>query len=263
MQTNFLARTKLGRMFWRRVLPLSVGCYLRQLKAIGPKPVLLTTAVFAANLGDRRQEYDQHVLDDSGLPDDPIQLLHLWIEEAERSLKVTEPNAMLIATVDAANHFQPSARVVLLKHLDEKGLVFYTNYGSKKAREIESHDRIAATFWWPEMHRSVRVQGRVARVSAEESDHYFSIRPRGSQLGAWASQQSQPIESREALDAQYAAVAEKFRDSEKIPRPDQWGGYRITVESMEFWKGGSSRLHDRILFKMTESGQWAKTRLQP
>jgi pyridoxamine 5'-phosphate oxidase len=196
----------------------------------------------------------------------PLRLFQQWFDEAVRA-QSHEPNAMTLAT--ATPEGIPSARMVLLKGYDlEKGsFVWYTNYDSRKARELDRNPNAALVFWWPELERSVRIEGPVERLSAVESDAYFASRPLGSRLGAWASAQSRPIACREDLEQQAAQVAERFRDGQ-VPRPSNWGGYRLNASRMEFWKGRANRLHDRLLFEREtdrNSGviSWRLTRLQP
>ncbi|GAA4569247.1 pyridoxamine 5'-phosphate oxidase [Micromonospora coerulea] len=172
-----------------------------------------------------------------------------------------EPNAMVVGTADAAG--RPSGRTVLLKGYDPEGFVFYTNYGSRKGAEATANPWVSLVFPWFAMQRQVVVAGRVERVDRAETEAYFASRPRGSQLGAWASTQSRVIPDRAALDAAYEAVAERFADVERIPPPPHWGGLRVRPESVEFWQGRASRLHDRLQFRRTEAGDWVTERLAP
>jgi pyridoxamine 5'-phosphate oxidase len=170
---------------------------------------------------------------------------------------------MCLSTVNAQN--RPASRYVLLKTFNEAdgSFVWFTNYESKKGKDLAQNPNAALVFWWGDMERSVRIEGVVEKVSAEESDTYFAVRPRGAELGAWASHQSQPISSQEALHKGYDDIKEKFKGEETIPRPEFWGGYRLRPDMIEFWKGRSSRLHDRLEFKLNESGAWTSRRLQP
>jgi pyridoxamine 5'-phosphate oxidase len=191
---------------------------------------------------------------------DPFALLKLWLAEAgERELN--DPEAMTLASVDAAG--MPDARVVLCKQADERGLVFYTNAQSAKGRELAAAPKAAALFHWKSLRRQVRLRGAVARIGDSEADAYFASRPRASRIGAWASQQSRPLESRAKLEEAVAAYTEKFGEGE-IPRPPYWGGYRLTPTEIEFWQDVQFRLHDRVLFTRTREGEpWSRERLYP
>ncbi|CAM9134404.1 unnamed protein product [Ectocarpus fasciculatus] len=211
-----------------------------------------------------RQEYsDQHKLDNPGK--DPLDLFRLWFAQAKAG-GVLEPNAMCISTCATD---KPSARFVLLKEFNDNGFVWFTNYESRKAQDLDANPNAALTFWWGPLEMQVRIEGSVHKVSTEESDAYFGKRPRGSQLGAWASQQSQEVSSREAMDRAEQDVAERFKDTEVIPRPLHWGGYRLVPRRIEFWKGRHGRMHDRVVFERKVSrenviGDWeVPKRLQP
>ena len=209
-----------------------------------------------------RKEYSKTGLDEHTLPsDDPYALFQLWFDEA-CAAKVIEPNAMCLST---CKDNRPSARYVLLKGHDERGFVWYTNYTSRKAAELAANPNAALTFWWGDLERSIRIEGSVEQVSAEESDAYFHSRPKGSQLGAWTSNQSSTIDSRETLEAQESAIIAKFEAMSAIHRPPHWGGFRLVPSRVEFWKGRESRLHDRIVFERKSSGdnKWTRSRLQP
>lgn len=189
---------------------------------------------------------------------DPFQQFGIWMQEAVAA-KLPEPTAMTLATADAKG--RPSARTVLLKAFDERGFVFYTNYGSRKARDLAENVAVALLFHWTVLERQVRIEGRAERVSREESDAYFHSRPRGSQLGAWSSRQSEPIANREALEASVREVAARYA-GQSVPLPDFWGGYRVTPSLIEFWQGGAHRLHDRLCYTLSEGG-WRIERLSP
>lgn len=192
---------------------------------------------------------------------DPIARFQEWFAEAQRvdRARLPEPTAFTLATVDAAG--QPSARILLLKGVDARGFVFYTNYESRKARELSASGRAALCFWWPPLERQVRVEGTVARVTPEESDAYFASRPRGSQVGAWASLQSRTLAAPEELDRRVAEFEREFAGRE-VPRPPHWGGWRLTPARIEFWTNQPSRLHVRELYVRDGNG-WRVERLYP
>lgn len=191
---------------------------------------------------------------------DPMREFELWLNEAKAKTGLEFPNSMSLATATASG--TPSLRVVLLKGLDEKGFLFFTNYESRKARELAANPRAAACFYWEKTHRQVRVEGRVEKVSQAESQEYFDTRPRESRIGAWASPQSQEISSRAELEQHVAEAEERFRGQEKIPLPPHWGGYRLVPERIEFWINGPNRLHDRFLYEAVPEG-WKRRRLAP
>ena len=205
-----------------------------------------------------RKEYTRAGLQESDIHRDPIEQFRRWFEEVQAA-DLHEPNAMTVATATADG--KPSARTVLLKGFDERGFVFYTNYEGSKARDLLENPRCALLFYWGELERQVRVEGRVDRTLEEESDAYFAGRSRGSQLGAWASEQSRPVTGRAALEERLREVECQFEGSE-VPRPPFWGGYRVEPESFEFWQGRENRLHDRLVYRR-ENGKWGIERLQP
>lgn len=190
--------------------------------------------------------------------DDPLDLFRRWHEDAAAS-GLLLPEAVALAT--ASGEGAPSVRMVLLKGVDERGFRFFTNHESRKARELDENPRAAMCFYWSVLERQVRVDGRVTRVSREESEAYFRTRPRGSRIGAWASEQSRPIESRDALESREREAEERFRDTD-VPLPPFWGGYVLDPAGIEFWQGRANRLHDRLLY-VREGKGWSVTRLQP
>ena len=213
---------------------------------------------------NRHEDYGQELLDESQLLNDPIEQFKVWLREAEEQ-NIYEPNAFVLGTVDEENH--PRSRTVLLKGVDERGFFFATNYLSRKGEALMVNPKISAVFGWYSIYRQVLIQGVAEKVVAAESDDYFNSRPHESKVAAWSSQQSQPIESRAALDAQFDSALNRFANSE-TPRPDYWGGYRINPTRIEFWKGRSNRMHDRIEFVRTLSAsgapsEWQVQRLQP
>ena len=209
-------------------------------------------------LARMRQEYGERGLRRSDLLADPLEQFTRWFDEA-RSAPILEPNAMTLATVDAAG--QPSARTVLLKAVDRRGLTFYTNLESRKAREIAANPKSALLFWWPPQGRQVRFEGEIEPVDEAEADAYFATRPRGSQIGAWASAQSNVVADRAALDAAERQMEARFADG-PVPRPPFWGGYRLVPARVEFWQGRINRLHDRLRYTRRGDG-WDLERLAP
>jgi pyridoxamine 5'-phosphate oxidase len=209
-------------------------------------------------LSELRKEYTRNTLDESLVPPDPIAFFAQWLDEA-LAAQAHEPTAMTLATIDPDG--APSSRVVLLKALDSRGFSFFTHRTSRKGRALAHDARVALTFFWPELERQVRVQGRAEPLSDDESDSYFASRPRASQLGAWASMQSAPLESRAQLEERFAQAAARFEGKE-IPRPPHWGGYLVAPSAVEFWQGRRNRMHDRVAF-VREGGGWKRLRLAP
>jgi pyridoxamine 5'-phosphate oxidase len=208
---------------------------------------------------DIRRDYKLRALDNSDLLADPIAMFRLWFDEATKS-DATDVNAMSLATSGA--DAQPTARVVLLKGIEDNGFVFYTNYDSAKGHQIASNDRVGLCFYWPELERQVRIDGTIQKVSAQASLEYFNSRPYESRLGAWASAQSRPLPDRQTLEQRYAELKLQYPDANAVPLPETWGGYTVIPHRMEFWQGRPSRLHDRFEYTLRES-QWQITRLYP
>jgi pyridoxamine 5'-phosphate oxidase len=205
-----------------------------------------------------RREYTLATLNESDVDADPIRQFERWYGEAQAA-NVNEPSAMTLATAD--RNGTPSARVVLLKDVDQLGFTFYTDFRSRKAADLAENPRVALVFLWKEMERQVRVSGLAVRVSDSESAEYFATRPRGSQLGAWASTQSRVLGSRDVLEAALGAATVKFEDG-PVPLPPHWGGFRVTPSEIEFWQGRASRLHDRLRYRR-EDDRWVMERLSP
>jgi pyridoxamine 5'-phosphate oxidase len=211
----------------------------------------------APDIATLRTEYSLKTLDEAGVDRDPMKQFGVWMVEAIHA-QLPEPTAMNLSTVGPQG--RPAGRIVLLKGVDPRGFVFYTNYASRKGRELEARPAAALTFLWKELERQVRIEGAVEKVAAAESDEYFATRPMGSRIGAWASPQSEPIESRDWLEQRWTELTAKF--GEEPPRPPHWGGYRVKPDYLEFWQGRRSRLHDRIAYTREAAG-WKIARLAP
>jgi pyridoxamine 5'-phosphate oxidase len=240
-----------------------LGQAMQRRRGIAPASAPASSAAAAErSIGERvadlRKDYGQASLDEREVADDPIQQFTRWFEEALKA-EVNEPNAMGVSTVD--EHGRPSSRIVLVKQFDERGFTWYTNYDSQKGKQLSSNPFAALLFFWSELERQVRIEGRVERTSAEESDKYFNSRPLKSRLSAIASHQSAPIASRADLEHNYEAVAQQLGEAPQ--RPQHWGGFRLVPERIEFWQGRRSRFHDRVVYTRQEDGSWTRERLQP
>lgn len=211
-----------------------------------------------ADIADIRREYTRGGLRRSDLPANPLNLFERWLKQA-CDAKLADPTAMSVATVD--EHGQPYQRIVLLKHYDEKGMVFYTNMGSRKAHHLENNPRISLLFPWHMLERQVMVLGRVEKLPALEVLKYFHSRPKDSQIGAWVSKQSSRISARGVLESKFLELKQKFQNGE-VPLPSFWGGFRVVIDSVEFWQGGEHRLHDRFFYQRQDEG-WQIDRLAP
>lgn len=206
-----------------------------------------------------RYDYSNQSLDESATENNPFAQFEKWFKEAVEA-KINIPNAMILSTV--AMDGRPSARVMLMGDFTEKGFVFYTNYNSRKSLQLEKNSFAAITFFWSELERQIRIEGTIEKQSDKDSNIYFSFRPDGSKLGAWASPQSAVVKNRQEIESLYNNISEKYKNK-IIPRPHFWGGYILSPFLLEFWQGRPNRLHDRILYTLTENNHWKKERLAP
>jgi pyridoxamine 5'-phosphate oxidase len=211
-----------------------------------------------SSLADLRKNYSLGSLDEADIDRDPIRQFEKWFAQAVDA-RLPEPNAMTLATVDARGY--PAARIVLIKGVDPRGFTFFTNYDSRKGQELAVNPRASLLFHWIELERQVRIEGRIDKTSADESDAYYASRPLASRIGAWASAQSQVIESRSVLEAREREISAQY--GEHPPRPPFWGGYRLDPDAIEFWQGRPSRLHDRLRYVRSADGSWRIERLSP
>ncbi|MEV6121857.1 pyridoxamine 5'-phosphate oxidase [Streptomyces sp. NPDC052077] len=213
-------------------------------------------------LASMRKQYRAEGLSEPELAATPFEQFARWFKQAATDGGLFEPNAMVVSTADAEG--RPSSRTVLLKHFDERGFVFYTNYGSRKGRELDANPYVSLLFPWHPMARQVIVRGTARRTGRDETAAYFRTRPHGSQLGAWASAQSSVVASRDELDAAYAGLAARYPEGEQVPVPPHWGGFRVVPRTVEFWQGRENRLHDRLCYTAAEDGGgWRVERLSP
>jgi pyridoxamine 5'-phosphate oxidase len=235
-----------------------LGQAMQRRRGIASAEAPASPASVGERVADLRKDYGQAVLDEREVADDPIAQFTRWFEEALKA-EVNEPNAMSVSTVDERG--RPSSRIVLIKQFDARGFTWYTNYDSQKGQQLSGNPFAAMLFFWSELERQVRIEGRVERTSAEESDKYFNSRPLKSRLSAIASHQSETIASRADLEHNYEEVARQYGEAPQ--RPQHWGGFRLVPERIEFWQGRRSRFHDRVVYTRQEDGSWTRQRLQP
>ncbi|MDB5933574.1 MAG: pdxH [Massilia sp.] len=231
-----------------------LGTAMQVRRGILPAP----SAAAGDSVAALRKDYGQDTLNEADVAADPFDQFNAWFEQA-LAAEVNEPNAMNLATVDVQG--KPSSRIVLIKQFDRRGFTWYTNYDSQKGRQLRANPHAALLFFWSELERQIRIEGIVERTSAEESDKYFHSRPLKSRLAAIASAQSAPVENRAALEQHYDTVAQQYGDAP--PRPENWGGFRLVPQRIEFWQGRRSRFHDRIVYTLQADGSWTRQRLQP
>lgn len=212
-----------------------------------------------SKISDMRENYDRAILDEEHVDADAMIQFHNWFQDA-RDQEVVEPNAMVMSSVDKDGN--PTSRTLLLKGLEDDGFVFYTNYNSDKAQEIAKNANISLLFLWKKVQRQIRISGIAEKISREQSEAYFQSRPKGSQIGAWVSPQSQVIAHKSILEKRKAELIEKYKDVDVIPLPDYWGGYKLIPQKMEFWQGRPNRLHDRLRYTLVD-GKWIIERLAP
>ena len=213
-----------------------------------------------SSIADLRQNYTLAGLDKTDVDADPIEQFKLWFQQA-LDADLVEPNAMTLAT--ATHDGKPTARIVLLKGVSDRGFVFYTNYESQKGQQLIANPYAALVFLWDKLERQVRIEGKVEKLASEESAEYFHSRPKASQLGAWTSDQSRVIPNREVLELKQAQLQEKYSDDTEVPLPPHWGGFRVVPSRIEFWQGRPSRLHDRLVYDLQTDGSWQIERLSP
>ena len=213
-----------------------------------------------SSIADLRQNYTLAGLSETDLNDDPIEQFNSWFQQA-LDADLLEPNAMTLAT--ATPDGKPTARIVLLKGVSAKGFVFYTNYESQKGQQLIANPYAALVFLWNKLERQIRIEGKVEKLTAEESAEYFHSRPKASQLGAWASDQSRVIPNREVLEKKLAQLQEQYSGDATVPLPEHWGGFRVVPNRIEFWQGRPSRLHDRLVYDLQTNGSWQIKRLSP
>ena len=237
-----------------------VFCSLGEGEPNRTKVRLDTSMASREDISAMRRQYGEAGLLESALPKDPVELFNTWLLEAAANEVVVEANAMVLST---AVDNQPNSRTVLLKDLTKEGFTFFTNYGSRKAKQISSNANVSLLFPWYPMERQVIVIGIANKISKSESEKYFASRPRGSQIGAWASMQSEELSSREELENKYAELEKKWPEGTLIPMPEHWGGYVVLPTSIEFWQGRYSRLHDRIRYVRSENNDWQIKRIYP